>query len=885
MMFSWVQLHTVLFGILALTVAHANGQPASPGPSLPQDKLPLRTDWNGDPLPMGALARIGAVRLRHAGQISKLLFTLDGKGLISAGGEPVIRLWDLTTGRELRRFEGHAGAVCSVALSPDGKILASGGDDSTICLWDVASGCELRRWTSAENANPIVAFAPDGKVLGSTGKENSLNFWDVDKGREIRQFKPLGRDRSGWARRDESTISKLCFSSDGRHVLSATDDALTLWDLTTAKRLRKYDFSNRANWNWGNGDVRVSGSDIIAWMTLSSDGQTIAVTSSSEGSISLFELSSIEERARLDGDGGPVVAVVFAADGKTLVSAAADGNLRFWDTAAGRVTKKIAIGKELIREIAIAPNQRTAAVCSQGSRIRLWDLTTGKERDFGGQPEPFSAIGFTAAGRNVVAVDSCSIQEREIATGKVVCNVRWADAKASSNVLLSADRRWLVHSRPGQPLRLLDAATGKELRSLAGKHDQWYLVTVSPDGKTVAAVTVDENSAAITRLWDTSAGLELPQLPAGPMPLQSLTFSPDGRTLVTSETDGSIRFVELATGQERRRLRPRLGFGMSSESVTEARMRMIFIMRQRQQEQETQGASPLVFAPDGKTLANNEGEVIRLVDLATGKIVHRLASDVAISGEVVFSPDGKLIAAGALDYAVWVWHVPTGEFLGRLDGHRGSVQRLAFAPDSKTLVSASDDGTALIWDVPTALQAGRLRPGAESHAARPESLWVDLADADATRAYSAIRKLAQTPETTVCFLRDRLRPAPAVDAQRIAKLVADLDNPEFPTREKANAQLEQLHELAAPALRKALSAPASAEARRRVEAMLEKLRRRQVPPENLRALRCLELLELIGSPAAIELVRTLSRGAPEAKLTQEAKAAHERLSKWLTGGP
>lgn len=859
-MFSLRQPHIWLFGVFVLVVAQAHGQPASFGPWLSRGKMPLQVDWNGDDLPVGAIARIGTVRLRHAGQIVKLLFTSDGKSLISAGGEPLIRLWDPATGREVRRFEGHAGAVSSVTLSPDGTILASVADDNVVHLWDMASGRELRRWTTEENANVQLAFAPDGKVLASTGKENSLDFWNVDTGKAIRQTKPVERERFGRWRRDDSSPATLHFSSDGRHLLHAATDGLTLWDVTTGKRSRKYE-SGQRGWTWHGGNLRISAADIIAWVSLSSDGQTFAVANSPDDSISLFELSSIEERGRLGDRAGPVMAVAFASDGKTLISAAADGNLRVWNAPESRLLKKIAIGTQLIRDIAIAPDQKTVALACQGGRIRLWDLMTDKERVFAEQHEPLAAVGFTANGRNVLAVDSRSILEREIATGKVVRNVTWSEGKDPSTMLLAGDRDMLVDWQPGQPIRLLDTGTGKELRCLEGKHDQWRRVNVSPDGTTVAAITHDENAAEITHLWDARTGKELPELPPRPVRATSLIFSPDGRTLVTGEADGSIRFVEVATGQERRRLRTRPGGGISSDSAV----------------------PPLVFSPDGKTLASVEGEVIRLVDITAGSVVRRFASDISISGEVVFSPDGRMIAAGTPHHAVWVWNVQNGEFLGRLEGHRGAVQRLSFAPDSKTLVSASDDGTALVWDISAALKSSRPRPHADAHAERLDSLWADLADADAARADKAIRKLAQIPEAAIGLLRDRVRPALAVDQQRIGKLLADLDNTQFAVRDKAKEALEQLHERAAPALRKALSAPSSPEVRRRVEDILEKLRRRQMPVEILRELRCLELLELIRSPEAIELVGTLSGGAPEATLTQEAKATQERLRRWANG--
>jgi hypothetical protein len=176
------------------------------------------------------------------------------------------------------------------------------------------------------------------------------------------------------------------------------------------------------------------------------------------------------------------------------------------------------------------------------------------------------------------------------------------------------------------------------------------------------------------------------------------------------------------------------------------------------------------------------------------------------------------------------------------------------------------DTTVLLWDV-RGVQAG-----AKAEAA---VYWKALADHDAARAYDAVLGLAAAPEAAVALLRGRLRPARAL-AAKVKDLLADLDSDEFARREKATESLRQLGASAQPALRKAYQSSPSLEVRRRAGQLLDELARRVLSPEELREVRAVEALEYCGTAASRELLETLSRGAPEARLTQEAKAALAR---------
>ena len=131
----------------------------------------------------------------------------------------------------------------------------------------------------------------------------------------------------------------------------------------------------------------------------------------------------------------------------------------------------------------------------------------------------------------------------------------------------------------------------------------------------------------------------------------------------------------------------------------------------------------------------------------------------------------------------------------------------------------------------------------------------------------------------VPYLAERLRPVAPPDPGRLARLIADLDSKHFPARRHATAELERLGELAAPTLRKQLDGQPSAEVRRRLEQLLDRLTTSLPTGEQLQEVRAVQILEQIATPEAKQVLTALVEGAEGARLTREAKSALERLAK------
>jgi RNA polymerase sigma factor (sigma-70 family) len=176
----------------------------------------------------------------------------------------------------------------------------------------------------------------------------------------------------------------------------------------------------------------------------------------------------------------------------------------------------------------------------------------------------------------------------------------------------------------------------------------------------------------------------------------------------------------------------------------------------------------------------------------------------------------------------------------------------------------------------------RLKDGQALDARHLESLWCDLGTFDAARARLAAQTLVQAPRETLVYLRQYLQPAPFPEPDlsgRARKLLADLESDQFAARQKATEELEKLGEDALPVLRQRLTQKPSLEVSLRVELLVKKLSCPTAKPELVRALRCVRVLEAIGTPEARRLLETMARGEPSALPTLGAKAALERLNR------
>jgi RNA polymerase sigma factor (sigma-70 family) len=791
--------------------------PAQPGPLEARAPLPAAKEKpakaDDDPLPRGALARLGTRRLRHAGQVGTVDFSPDGKLLLSAASDGMIRLWNAATGKQIRQIEenyyatafspdsewlaavdhngnitlhevfigkntrrigAHPETVVALAFAPNGKWLATGGQTGTVVIWDLAAARQKHLLKLPTSGCFSVSFSPDGRLLAAAGDKGAGRVWDTVTGEE----------------RYPLTASTVAFAPNGK-LLAAADvhGVVFLLDPATGNELGRLE----GGWSeWRSSVAFSADSKLLAW--------------GSDDALRVFDVASRHELHHLPVSPGGVAHVAFSEDGKALA----------WATGYAIRVREMATWKERfppdghitnINAVVYSPDGRTIATGgTYDNRILLWDVATGKQR---------RAIDCEGRGAHCLAF-------------------------APDGRSLAAGLTW-YHDRDSRGIGIWDVASGKRVQQL-GQPSGAVLVAYSADGNSLAAY-----DSGIS-IWDVKGGKQRATIQPGGHMVHSLAFTPQGRSLLATTYGLPLCEWDTATGKELRRF----------EGKPQPYQRLSVFPGCR-----------YVAVGCRSSTDPPEKYPIRIWEVASGHQVAAVCPDDEMPDDIAISSDGRLIACLRHDATIRIHDALTGDELRRF--HDKSVPMLiAFGPDGKTLASAGWDTTATLWDV-TDLAKKLPRPEALSRD-RAATLVSDLDSSDAVKAYAAVRALARAGDQGVPLLRERLaRSVPVRDP--IAKLIADLDDDSFAVRERASAELEKIGAAAIPALLRALEAKPSPEVKRRIEALLVNPAPSTVAPERLAALRAVEALELIGTPEARAALEAAAKGTPGAPATEAALEA------------
>jgi WD40 repeat protein len=630
----------------------------------------------------------------HTGGVYSVCWSPDGKRLASSSFDRTVKVWDAQTGAVIRTLEVRArlgnrvipGVVYCVCFSPDGRHLAGAANDGTVKLWEAQTGQEVRTLQgpalkNQSNAMQGVCFSPDGR-LASVSQDGTVQVWDAQTGQETLTWKG-----------HTNPATSVCFSPDGRRLASASGREVKVWDARTGQE--QLSLKGHAN--------PVSG------VCFSPDGRRLASASgdrtravprefgrpagasrlvgasggadrSEPGEVKVWDAQTGQEVLTLRGHTDCIFRVCFSPDGRRLATAAVmDRVVKVWDAQTGQDVGTLRGHTDWVTSVCFSPDGRLASA-SADATVKVWDARTGQDaRTLEGHTAEVTGVCFSPDGRRLAtAAADRTVKLWDAQTGQVRLTLRGHTAPVTG-VCFSPDGRRLASAsgvwdqqkgyRASGEVKVWDAQTGQEIRTLTGHTDLVTGVCFSPDGRRIASASND----CTARVWDAETGQLIRTLdlrltePGGYSygPVHGVCFSPDGRRLATAAV-AKLRVWDAQTGREIR---------MLPGAIYDA-----------------------VFSPDGRRLASASRDQVKVWDAQTGQEQRTLKGHMNQVLSVCFSPDGRRLASASQDRTVKVWDAETGQEALTLQGHTGPVTGVCFSPDGRRLASASEDGTVKLWD-------------------------------------------------------------------------------------------------------------------------------------------------------------------------------------------
>ena len=571
----------------------ATGQPASSA----QAKDEPRRDRYGDPLPLGAIVRLGTLRFRAPGEIVALAFAPDNKTLaVSAHGG--LFLFDATSGKRIKRFP-------------------SATDDSVRGTW----GTE----------NPIV-FSPDGKRLISRGhKADGHSLKPVARIWELAgERKPKEYDIGPW-------LLWVGWSAEGQPLAIRAEDngTLHLHELS-AGRSRRFACAKPYK-------TPVGGISRDPPVACSPRGHTLAVPDA-ENVIHVWDITNGRERCTIQCKGDNIYALTYSPDGKRLAIHTSAG-VQMWDTAKGKVVYTVDV-QEYYGPPIFARDGKMFAIADSSGRIRFCDAATGKERRHTQDKVGYSPT-FALSGDGKLLVTGTqsggAFHVWDVATGKRKAEPVGHRSRPHGTVFLPDGRRMATGGGVDGTIQFWDRATGEPLMRIHRPGEWVRGIALSLDGRSLFSNWTDES------LWisDAATGerrhlikLEDPDRPDTVQSAISMRLSDDGKRLVAlsyyypKKNGAGPRYQDtLITGwnvSTRKQLFRRRRSGMDPWLALSADARMLAVPH-------SQGFRNLEHPP-GKG-------PMRLEDLTTGELLRTFPALQGQTWPLDISPDGRLLAS------------------------------------------------------------------------------------------------------------------------------------------------------------------------------------------------------------------------------------------------
>jgi WD40 repeat protein/serine/threonine protein kinase len=574
--------------------------------------------------------------------VVRVAFSVDGKRIVTAGGDNTARVYNATTGVLQLELKEPAGDVTCAAFSPDGAQIATASND-LLKLWDVRTGRALLDWRTSGTRR--LAFSPDGTRILTGGHDSTVRTWDARTGKVLLQAKGM-----------MFYDGTVAFSPDGKRIVAGREDGTArVIDAQTGSVL--LEVKGRPSV----GDLVVF-YPIVESAAFSPDGTRIVTagrTGDGTGVASVWDARTGAELLDLRGHTGMVMSAAFSPDGERIITGGLDRTAKVWDARTG--TPRLELGgiKSPITCTAFSPDGSwmvtSGTVFGQLDEPTVWDARTGTPK--------LALKGF----KSFVMSVAISPDGTRIATGG-----------------------WWGFQRRGQAA-VWDAPTGQPLFELKGLKHGVMSLAFSPDGERIVTGGFDtpQDPGNEVKVWDARTGsllldLTQPCRAVGYLggARVSVAFSPDGKRIAIAGARTKTSLGEALTVRD----------AQAGETLLEVKENNDFPLS-------------VNFSKDGsRIVTGNLNKTATVWDAQTGKVLLELKGHTGNVLSAAFSPDGTRIVTGSGDRTVRIWDARTGVTLAELKGHSDAVTNTSISADGARILSnaggvmAGKPGEVFVWE-------------------------------------------------------------------------------------------------------------------------------------------------------------------------------------------
>lgn len=609
------------------------------------------------------------VQTGHYGTILCLDISPDGKLLLTGSQDQTIRLWEMSTGRELRTFHGHEKGVRTIQFHPDGHRFVSVAYDKKAILWDVTSGQMIREWKDSADVIRSAVFSPDGKRLLTGGHRNNAMMWDLESGERLKTFKTKPETCY-------QCVPDLVWAPEGNRFYTGAADRTTLiWDVSKGDTLSSHKFN------------KGSCSSCNTYLDIDASGEVL-VKADYRGGMFLIDAQNGKKKKELLED-GEFYGIQFHPQGQYIMGLVEyNGQVRVWETRNGKEVMKIE-AHDGIKAMGFTPDGKYIVTAGEDHRAALRQFPSGRlVRTFKGIVTRISEEGLNSSELYYLNL----LKDTE----------------------MSPDGQWVAQCQRDSAALIWDRKSGRIVRKLYAHRGVVTSVAFSPDSKTLATGGTDRK----IRLWNVSSGELLRTIDAHYALVLHVRFSKDGEQLISGSWDGWFRVWNVADGSIASEAKKHEGspytvsispnglYGVSGGldrklKVTELDSREDFV--------ELIGHSAVVqsmaWHPDEHRLLTGGWDgTARLWDVRTGWQERRFSGHKGPVYAVAYDTSGTKVVTGSEDKTARLWDAASGKLIRTFAGHEGGVNYVAITPDGRHLLTASRDKSVKIWD----LHSGKL---------------------------------------------------------------------------------------------------------------------------------------------------------------------------------